>query len=52
MKRDRQPPLFRFMLMRSFMPSVILLLVCVAFFVVLVVRSNIHNNQLRLAHQQ
>ena len=40
------------MLMRSFMPSVILLLVCVAFFVVLVVRSNIHNNQLRLAHQQ
>ena len=52
MKNQQKTPLFRFMLLRTFMPSVILLLVCVVFFCVLIARSNMHNSQLQLQHQQ
>ena len=40
------------MLLRTFMPSVLMLVVCVIFFSVLIARANDHNDQLRLAHQQ
>lgn len=52
MKKHQTTPLFRFMLLRTFMPSIILLLVCVVVFCVLIVRSNLHNSQLQLNHQQ
>lgn len=52
MKKERKMPLFRFMFLRTFTPSALLLVVCVIFFCVLIARSNSHNDQLRLIHQQ
>lgn len=52
MNKERKMPLFRFMLLRTFMPSALMLVVCVIFFSVLIARSNSHNDHLRLIHQQ
>ena len=52
MKQERDKPLLYWMLIRAFMPSVLLLLFFLIFFLVVLNFASRHNQELRLGNQQ
>ena len=51
MKQERDKPLLYWMLIRAFMPSVLLLLFFLIFFLVVLNFASRHNQELRLGNQ-